>query len=197
MHTPEGLTLRPGWADALRALHAEPPRRYHTYRHVEEVVERWDEVRRAGFWDDEVTPWLAAVLHDAVYVAGAHDNEARSAALVAPFVARWVDGTPDPGPVERLILATAGHGADRALDPQTALFVDCDLAILGAPPERFAEYEEQVRAEWEPIVGATGWATGRRAFVERMLAGRIFASPWFHERLEDRARANLTGWLAG
>ena len=53
--------------------------------------------------------------------------------------------------VQELILATKHKSAPATHD--AALLVDVDLAILGAPVERFDEYERQVRKEY-------GWAPG-------------------------------------
>ena len=45
----------------------------------------------------------------------------------------------DRAAVRAMILATAHHGAiaGERLDLDTARMLDCDLAILGAPPEQF------------------------------------------------------------
>ena len=51
--------------------------------------------------------------------------------------------------VRRLIMATA-HQALPANQDENIL-VDIDLAILGATNERFAEYEQQIRAEYSAV----------------------------------------------
>ena len=71
------------------------------------------------------------------------------------------------------------------------LLVDIDLAILGADPERFAEYDAQVRAEYAwvpwPIYGIKRKQV-LQGFLQRQA---IYATPYFHARLEQQARANL------
>lgn len=192
---PAGLRLRPGWTTDLEARHARPVRVYHTYAHVREVVERWAEVERDLGWPDPQVPWLAALLHDVVYVVGQPDNEARSADLVGPWTADFVEDPVDTEAVRALILATAAHGRLTDPDPVTALFLDCDMAVLGAPPERYARYEADVRAEWLPVVGEQAWQTGRRRFLESVLSGPIFLSTYWRDRLGDQARENLRGAL--
>ncbi len=76
------------------------------------------------------------------------------------------------------------------------LTVDIDLAILGAPPARFAEYEEQVRREyaWVPQrVFDNARAGILRRFLERP---SIYATTLFRERLDSTARSNLEATLA-
>jgi predicted metal-dependent HD superfamily phosphohydrolase len=97
--------------------------------------------------------------------------------------------------VQALVHETARHGGHGPLDPDTAHFVDCDMAILGAEPVRFAEYEAQVRAEWLPVVGAEAYAEGRRRFFAGLRGRPVFQSEAFATRLEARAQANLAAAL--
>lgn len=196
MHSPNPVTPRDGWLADLATLYSTPGRHYHTLNHVREVLDHWNTVCQAGGWVDAVSTWVAVLLHDAVYVVGAPDNEARSADLVADWCARWLDVPVDVQRIRALILATAHHGQTIENDPDLALFVDCDMAILGADPVRYAEYEEQVRAEWEPVVGTDGYANGRRRFLEGLVGRRIYQSAFWSERLEARAAANLQGQLS-
>src|SRR5688500_16407624 len=129
-------------ADALRARYAEPHRRYHTVEHLTEALATFEELRDLA--SDPGAVELALWYHDAVYdpAAPAGENEARSAALAA------AEGCDDE--VVRLILLTAGHsvGVD---DANGAVMADVDLAILGAPPERYARYAADVRAEYAHV----------------------------------------------
>lgn len=188
MHSPESLSLRQGWWADLAELHATPPRHYHTLDHVQQVAHNVLMMHEAGCWGSVDEPFVAALLHDAVYIAGASDNEAQSAALVRPWTATWVAGPLDVERVEALILATATHDAT---DEDMAQFLDCDLAILAADPPTFAAYEAGVRAEWEPVVGPEAYASGRRAFLEGLLRRPIFQSTWWRDRHEQAARDNV------
>jgi predicted metal-dependent HD superfamily phosphohydrolase len=78
-------------------------------------------------------------------------------------------------------------------EPDARLLVDVDLAILGAPPQRFAEYEAQVQLEhaWVPK-----WLfkRKRRAVLRGFLArSPIYGTDHFRELLEVQARVNLAG----
>jgi predicted metal-dependent HD superfamily phosphohydrolase len=71
------------------------------------------------------------------------------------------------------------------------VLVDVDLSILGEAPERFDEYEDQVREEysWAPAVV---FRATRREILRGFLArASIFNTTKFAEAYEARARANL------
>lgn len=179
----------------LRAAYASPPRAYHDFSHVEEVLAHFQSVPR---WDDPVAVAVAILFHDAIYQAGRTDNEAESARLMREALCE----TPPPVPcdvtrAEALILLTARHGSLGAetFDHDTAHFLDCDMAILGAPPERYQLYEQQIAAEYA-TVPAQLYRAGRARFIDKLLASsRIYLSDTFHARLEQRARENLSAAL--
>ncbi len=198
-HPPDGFPLTDAlWTKVVEA-HAEPPRSYHTIDHVLEVARRYREVSRDVGWFHPAEVFAAVLFHDAIYVAGRRDNEARSAALAAGMLATHAPGVNAPR-VAELISLTARHGrlAPGDVDSEAALFLDCDMAILGAEPERFAAYERAIAAEYLPVAGEEGYRAGRRGFLERLAAmRRIFLSDYFHRRLDGAARANIAAALAG
>lgn len=181
----------PGLLDELRAAYATPPRAYHSWQHVERVL---DHVRGVD-WAHPREVWLATLFHDAIYVAGAADNEARSAALARDAIARWLPGHPiDADRVAALIELTARHGklTPADVDPEAALFLDCDTAVLGAPAGEFDRYDDGIAQEWSGVVAPDAYRKGRAAFLQRLLAApRIFLSEQFHAALDAPARANL------
>lgn len=190
------LALPPEALQALAAAYTEPHRAYHTAAHIAEVLRWYDRVADEVGWRDPAAVYLAAVFHDAVYDPAAKDNEARSAEL-----ARRLAGALAPAAIDRcgeLILLTARHGAiePAAVDADAAHFLDCDTAILGAPPAEFDAYDAAIAAEYRHVP-AEAFRAGRRAFLAGMLARpRIFLSELFHARLDAAARSNLARALA-
>lgn len=185
------------WAE-LRALYASPPRRYHTFDHVLEVLAWYDEVAGGPGWQRPGEVLCAVLFHDAVYRCGAPDNEARSADAARAAIARWLPSI-DVDRVAALVELTARHGALTAgeLDLDAALFVDCDMAILGAAPAEYAHYARLVAEEWAEVLPAAAFRAGRRAFLDRLLAREaIYLSDMFRQRLEARARANIAAEVA-
>jgi predicted metal-dependent HD superfamily phosphohydrolase len=179
--------------DSLLAAYAEPQRAYHTLQHLHECLDLLAPVAGAAARPCEVE--VALWFHDAIYDVRRSDNEERSAdwASAAAAAAGAV-----PAAVERirsLVLATK-HSVSPGGDDER-LLVDIDLAILGAPAERFAEYERQIRAEYA-CVPQPLFDEKRAAILRSFLAReRIFATPLFHSRFEAAARANLTRAVGG
>ena len=99
----------------------------------------------------------------------------------------------DPAKVEHLVRLTARHGHLQPSDvtSEEALFLDCDLAILGAPTAEFDRYEADVAREYASLPEEV-YVAGRRAFLEQLLQReRRFLSPYFHARRDRAACANL------
>jgi predicted metal-dependent HD superfamily phosphohydrolase len=96
--------------------------------------------------------------------------------------------------VTSLILATRHHAA--GADPEACLLVDVDLAILGAAPARFREYERQIRDEYAHVPDGV-FAHKRGEILEDFLRRpSLFATPAGRARYEAQARINLSGALA-
>jgi predicted metal-dependent HD superfamily phosphohydrolase len=171
----------------LQERYREPQRAYHTWQHLEECFEHFESV--PPFAEQPAEVELALWYHDAVYDPRRHDNEERSCDLAVAAM-ELAGGSPELSErISSLILATRHAETPTSRDAQ--LVVDVDLAILAAEPERFDEYERQVRQEyaWVPW---PDYVAGRSMILTRFLERpRIFATDWFHERFEDRARTNL------
>lgn len=176
----------------LLAAYSEPHRRYHSVRHLEECLGHLEDAIGLAHRPGEVE--LALWFHDAVYEPRATDNEQRSAAWAARSLAGNGVDAPTVERVRALILATS-HAALPAGADQ-ALLVDLDLAILGASPERFAEYERQVREEYR-WVPAFIYRWKRRQLLQSFLARPVlYHTPLLRDRFERQARANLAAAVA-
>ena len=188
------LSIPEGMLRAVLAAYAAPPRAYHSFAHVQEVLAHFAEVTAGPGWSHPKEVFLAALFHDAVYVVGRSDNEAKSADLALEALATFLPREPlDAALIRRLIELTARHGKlDRAsLDDAARHFLDCDMAILGAPPERFDAYDAAIATEYAHVPRVI-FRFNRRRFLAHLLeADRIFLSDFFHARLDAPARANL------
>ena len=189
------LGARVGHADsgtrfeALVEAYSEPHRAYHTSQHIDECLGVFDAWAEAAEHPDEVE--LAIWLHDVVYQPRKGDNEERSADLAAEWL-RASDLSPEAiGRVRDLILVTRHQEEPATLDQ--ALILDVDLHILGADEARYAEYETQVRREyqWVPkILFERRRAQLLRGFLER---APLFRTEAARARFEHPARRNLEG----
>jgi predicted metal-dependent HD superfamily phosphohydrolase len=132
---------------------------------------------------------MAVWFHDAVYDPRAPDNEEKSAALALQRLTEAGASPELAATVSRLVLATKRHEAGN--DPDAALLLDVDLGILGQTEARFQEYEAQIRREFDWVPVKT-FAAKRAEILRQFLArDRIYATNYFHEKLEPAARANL------
>lgn len=186
----------------LETAHATPPRAYHSIAHVRALLQHHRDVAQDGpGWRQPAETWLAMLFHDAVYRAGRSDNEAESARLAGERIATWwPQGGYDIARVQALILLTARHGQlqPQDVDAEAALFLDCDMAILGAPPAVFDAYDRGIAEEYRGHVPGMLFRHQRRRFLRMLLERpRIFLSDYFHARLDAAARANLARRLAG
>jgi predicted metal-dependent HD superfamily phosphohydrolase len=173
--------------EALIGRYSEAHRHYHTVQHLDECFARLDEARHLAERIHEVE--LALWFHDAVYRVRNDDNEEQSASWAQATAERAGLANAVRERLQRLILATK-HDAEPDC-PDAALLVDVDLAILGAAPERFDEYERQVRQEysWVPDVL---FRRKRREVLEGFLArSHLYSTGHFRTCYEALARANL------
>ncbi len=173
--------------DGLRARYAEPHRAYHTQAHVDTMLAG---LRGLPFAAPAVAE-LAVWYHDAVYDPAACDNEARSAALMQADLA----GLADPAllaAADAMIRATASHALPPGASADLALFLDLDMAVLGAAPDAYDAYERGIAAEYVPVYGEAAFRQGRAAFRQDMLArASLFHTAVFRADHEPRARDNL------
>lgn len=184
------LGLRPASEDlyaGLRDRYAEPHRAYHTAQHIDECLTQLDLIRDRCEHPGEVE--LALWFHDAFYDPQSSGNERRSAEWAASAIE---SAGASAGVVERvrgLILITEHDAVPTSSDEK--LVVDIDLSILGAPRERFLEYEAQVRQEYSWVPDEI-FQRERSKILQRFLdRSSIYFTDFFRDRLEAQARRNL------
>jgi predicted metal-dependent HD superfamily phosphohydrolase len=189
-----------GWVlfDSLISRHREAHRHYHGVRHVTWVVRHVEELAAAEPVGDIAAVVVAAFFHDAIYDPRATDNEAASGRLADRelTVLGWDEVRREQ--VAAMVEATATHDVptETAIETDTAVLLDADLAVLGSDPASYQAYVAGVRSEYAHV-SADDWRTGRtqvlRSFLDRPA---LFATPTGREWWEARARANLAAEVA-
>jgi predicted metal-dependent HD superfamily phosphohydrolase len=71
------------------------------------------------------------------------------------------------------------------------VLVEVDLSILGAKPERFDQYENQVREEYSWVPGIVFRPKRRAILTEFLERPTIFSTQKFIDAYEAQARQNL------
>jgi predicted metal-dependent HD superfamily phosphohydrolase len=193
-------TLLDDWAELVGAAHIEagrqllarwrePQRRYHAVAHLVAVL------NDVALLEGKGAVRLAAWFHDAIYWPVRNDNEARSAELAASTLSLLDVDQSTCTEVVRLVHLTTTHDPPPG-DNNAMVLCDADLAILGAPPERYRRYATDIRAEYGHL-DDDAFAAGRTHVLARLLQRpRLFHTPEGSRRWEATARANLTAELA-
>jgi predicted metal-dependent HD superfamily phosphohydrolase len=183
----------------LRRRYAEPHRAYHGQAHVDALLRGL--AAEDGHVGNRAAVELAIWYHDAIYDPKAADNEARSADLLVAEMHRLACPSLLSA-AESMVRATAGHAlppnCPDALRGDMAIFLDLDMAVLGAEPADYDAYEAGIAAEYMPVHGVANFHAGRAAFLRGMLSReRLFLTERFHHRLDAAARTNLRRGLLG
>jgi len=193
----DSVQANPDMADAvwdeLIRHYSEPHRAYHNLSHVMFLLRQVDTHRQQINRPETVE--FAIWFHDVIYDTHLKDNERRSAEWARrAMVAMMVDERHIP-PVMACVAATERY---EIISPRIAdlpLFLDMDLAILGAREPVYQGYVEVVRAEydWVPI---EEYRLARGKFLQRMLdRPALFHTPAMAVSHEYQARQNLQSEL--
>ncbi len=188
------LTGATALRDRLVAAYADPRRGYHDLLHLDEVLDRLDELRAAGNGFDPVTVRLAAWFHDAVHDAGP-DAEERSARLAEDALTRADVPPAVVAEVARLVRLTERHDPDPG-DVAGAALCDADLAVLASTAPRYAAYVDGVRREYADV-SDPAFRAGRSAVLSALLdRPHLYTTASARDRWEETARANVSRELA-
>jgi len=178
--------------EALRQRYGAPGRHYHSWEHIEALLRhyrRWE----TRFHRPVPVLW-ALYYHDAIYDPMAKDNEEQSARLLE----QEAQGHLRPEDISfaaTIIRATAAHEVPVELGQEdvadTALFLDLDLSILGAPAHVYDRYETDIRKEYA-FVPEAAFRAGRGAILKGFLGReRLYLTDIAHAEWDAQARLNL------
>lgn len=172
------------FADLRDRLNA-PGREFHNLGHIDDCLLRFDEVRDRLVHPDAVE--MALWFHDAIYDAGDPTNERRSADLFVDYA----DGASASfrRRVVALVMATERKQAPRTDD---ARFIDdIDLSGFGSSWASFARNSQRLREEFARM-SDDDYYRGQWRFLSRLRRRpRFFRTPYFRQRYEAHAHANL------
>jgi predicted metal-dependent HD superfamily phosphohydrolase len=173
--------------DVVIAKYNEPQRHYHTLQHLTECLDNFAELQDLAHIPAEIA--LALWFHDAIYDPLRHDNEslsanwARSCALNAGLDKTIAER------IYNLVMATQHHA--KLDDIDSKILIDVDLAILGATPERYNEYERQIRQEYSHVPERL-FRQKRAEILQHFLAQpTLFNTALFIDHYQQQARLNM------
>ncbi|MCG8601923.1 MAG: hypothetical protein MI807_17410 [Verrucomicrobiales bacterium] len=169
--------------DELTRRYREPHRSYHNLSHIDSMLRSLRE-RLGSAKEIELAVWF----HDVVYDPGSPSNEEDSAGFFSERIGPHLDRQ-FASKVHNLILATK-HGSNLPFTEAAKFLCDLDLEILAGSPERYQEYCDAIRREYDHV-SDSDYADGRVAFLKSMLENPIFRTESFVP-FEESARANIT-----
>lgn len=162
-------------------------RYYHNFDHLGHLVNELTTVRTlVSDWD---TVLWSVFYHDVVYNTLNQNNEEKSAALAKKRLSSIHYPSSKITLCAAQILATKSHTVSD--DPDTNLFTDADLCILGADSNTYMDYAAKIRKEYS-LYPDLVYKPGRKKVLQRFLAmERIFKTDHFYAKYEDQAKKNL------
>ena len=180
------------WFDAIAGHYRESHRRYHTPEHVDHCLRQFDLV--GGMLEEPDAVELAVWYHDAVFDTEGTDNELRSAQLfeahasqcMAPTLVRTVHG---------LIMVTV-HSREEPTTRDQCFMVDIDLSSFGLPWLEFLRDSVAVREESPHLSDEVFYAKQRKFLTTLLSREHFYFTAFFRERHEQRARDNVSRYLA-
>lgn len=173
----------------LVATYSSGERFYHNLEHIWQVLQTIEGMRSLA--EDFAAIEFSAWFHDIIYNPKAKDNEEKSAAYAAEILPSLFIPSSTIEKVSAIILATKSHQvSDKDIDSK--IFLDADLAILGASEADYRAYAQLIRQEYS-YLSEQEYRRGRTSILQNFLNRSIIylTQPMF-VALEDRARANIT-----
>ncbi|WP_373542086.1 hypothetical protein [Chamaesiphon sp.] len=177
----------------LVTAYTQSDRYYHNLTHIHQLLTTLD--RFSDLFQDPLAVSLAAWFHDFIYAPQDTDNEAQSAKLASKLLTDIGLSIATCDRVHTLIMATQGHQIEPH-DPDLCIFLDADLAILGADPVGYQVYQRSIRREYS-WVADEAYRVGRIRVLESFLQrDRLYATDLLFGELESIARLNIQQEIA-
>ncbi len=168
-------------------------RAYHKLSHITALLEL------AASFEDQFQNYdavrFAIWFHDVIYYPRQADNEEQSAEFAADALSRLSIPAAMIASVREMILATKGHSPAQA-SADLKLFLDLDLAILGAPEESYRAYSAAIRQEYAWVPEFI-YRRERRKILDSFLRREaLYQTRPMITKYEAQARRNIADELA-
>lgn len=197
----------PGAFEVLHAAYTQAHRAYHSWGHIDELLERLEEFAQLAARPDLVA--TAIFWHDVVHTARGPDGAMRSDAenvhdSAELFRRHTLLAAGEAQAVYELVLATADHARARGRREYYAgfssdldLFIDLDLSPLASPWETFIVNTRKIRSEAVDIDEAE-FCAKQADMLESLTRGGapLFRRAEVREKLDATARINLARCVA-
>lgn len=168
-------------------------RKYHNLEHIEKMLSFLrlynHEIK------DNIGLKLAVYFHDVIYNTKAKDDEEQSAQYAQSHLTQLGISGDTIAHIMALILATSKHEVIED-DTDSAIFLDADLAILGANKEDYDEYATKIRREYFWLSDEEYRIARKKVLQDFLNRPRIYFTEKAVKELELRARENIKREIA-
>ena len=178
--------------DDLIDAYSNRTRHYHNLEHIEHLLNLLEEVKDLCecFFGLQLTAWF----HDYIYIPQARDNEVQSASYAAKILNKLGLEPKITKLVTQIIISTQNH-QPLIQSVDNLIFLDSDLAILGASPDKYNEYAQQIRKEYN-YKSDRDYFIGRKQVLTKFLSRpKIYYTDYFYCKFEQQARKNIKAEL--
>ena len=188
----EQLQIDPNLGETIFAnlikAYSDTARHYHNLHHLQHILNSLTEVREsiANFSALQLCAWF----HDYIYDPQAVDNEMESAIAAERILSRLRINFDTLRLVQQIILSTRKHEPFLE-ETDNLVFLDVDLSILGASPDKYLAYSQAIRREYGHL-SDRDYQEGRIQVLTQFLAReKIYYTDYFYQQLESTAKKNL------
>lgn len=178
----------------LTVLYSDSSRAYHNINHIKDCFANLAQFSRENNISDSQFAILTLAIwyHDSIYDTKSATNEEASVKFFTKHSKLLKLKPKAVKEISTLILETKTHDSST---PNSELFLDIDLSILGASSADFNDYERNIRKEYS-WVPEKDFARERKKLMNRLAKRkRIFKTEFFHSKLEKQAKRNLIAYL--
>jgi predicted metal-dependent HD superfamily phosphohydrolase len=168
--------------------YSHPARQYHNLEHIKEIFSLLEQV--ADIVQNVQVLKLSAWFHDYVYNPQAKDNEELSAIYAKNILNQLNIDSEIVYSTTQIIRSTNNH-QPRLTSIDNLIFLDLDLAILGSTPERYLQYNQAIRKEYQHLSDRDYYQGRTKVLTKFVTRPRIYYTDYFYRRFEAIARKNM------
>ncbi|KAG7210191.1 hypothetical protein KM043_011748 [Ampulex compressa] len=185
------------WFARLEEAYSEEKRTYHNLDSLREKLSHYYEVK--NHLKNPQAVLLALFFQNFEYDPKALDGEDKNLEHFNAFADEA--GIPKDAELREEACAllkvatthsTEAHKVGGAFGGEDAhYFLDLDMAVLGSPPEKYAEYRERIRGEYSFLSEPMYTALRLKVLQNFVQIPNIFATKEFRDKFEEQARQNI------
>ena len=173
--------------------YSDRTRQYHNLEHIQHLLNLLEEVKDLCecFFGLQLTAWF----HDYIYIPQARDNEVQSALYAAEILNKLGLEPKITELVTQIIISTQNH-QPLIQSVDNLIFLDLDLAILGASPDKYNEYAQKIRKEYSHKCDRDYFRGRKQVLTEFLSRPKIYYTDYFYRKFEQQARRNIEAKLS-